>query len=57
VYVIGELHGSTSTPSFQQMNVEPGTSAAQVNVAAVLPVISAGPVRIVVSGGSSTSHS
>src|SRR5918992_3136367 len=57
VRVLGELHGSSSTPSFQQMNVEPGRSAAQVNVAAVLLEISGGPVRNVVTGGSSTSHS
>jgi hypothetical protein len=57
VYVFGELQFSSKTPLSQHMYVEPGTSETNVNVAAVLPVISAGPVRIVVTGGSSTIHS
>src|SRR5918998_5272655 len=57
VYSTPELQFSSSTPSSQHQKVEPGTSAAQVNFALVLSVISPGAVRIEVIGGAATVHS
>ena len=58
VYVwLPELQSSSSSPSNQHQNVEPATSAAKVNVTVVSSVISAGAVRIVVTGGGWTIHS
>jgi hypothetical protein len=57
VYSRPELQLSSSTPSIQHRKVVPGTSAAHVNFAVVSSVISAGAVRIVVTGGGCTIHS
>src|ERR671917_1217450 len=57
LYVLPETQGSSTAPSSQQRKVEPGTSETKVKVALVLPVISAGPLVMIETGGSSTVHS